>query len=224
LKTTAFQKIREYIPITIREPLYSALNKHPYHDNFYQMNCIFVHIPKTAGTSIGEAIFGTGNTGHWKAKDYQWLNPQLFKKSFKFCIVRNPWERALSAYHYLKNGGNTTSDRYWKEENLGGINSFDEFIKEKLNQDSIYKWGHFIPQTDFILLEDESNQMDYVGRYENLDKDFKEICEKLDIKRELPHQNKSKKPKDYRSSYTENSKRIIEELYKDDITLLGYKF
>lgn len=84
----------------------------------HEHQCIFVHIPKTAGTSIEHAIWGkehfhqenfygfpnpyqTGDLQHLKAFQMQQIvSKKTFNKYFTFSFVRNPWARAVSQYFY----------------------------------------------------------------------------------------------------------------------------
>ncbi len=79
---------------------------------------------------------------------------------------------------------------------------------------------HFKPQYYFI----EGFNLDFVGKFENLEKDFKEVMKKAGIRNhpKLPHKRKSKKKKDYKDYYNEETKRLVQEKYKKDFELFGY--
>lgn len=66
---------------------------------------LFIHIPKTAGTSVARGLYGIDGVGHYKAVDARRLNPALFDRLYRFSITRNPWERLLSAYRFALQGG-----------------------------------------------------------------------------------------------------------------------
>ena len=81
----------------------------------HEFKTIFIHIPKTAGTSV-ESMFGkvqiknqnyfieTNEPGkHWGAEFLQEKYSEYFNEYFKWTIVRNPWEREVSLYNMLKN-------------------------------------------------------------------------------------------------------------------------
>ena len=65
---------------------------------FEPTKSIFIHVPKAAGTSIARAIYGQ-NVGHRKATDYLKVSRRTFKQYFSYGFVRDPWDRAVSAYH-----------------------------------------------------------------------------------------------------------------------------
>ena len=68
--------------------------------------------------------------------------------------------------------------------------------------------------------------VDFVGRFENLKKDWEYVAEKINVEKELPHLRKSigKNKKHYSEYYDEKSKNIIQKLYKHDIKYFKYKF
>mgnify|MGYP003150102182 FL=1 len=60
----------------------------------HQHKCVFVHITKTAGSSITKAL-GENDNGnpHRNAFDYlKEMGEEKFKEYYKFAVVRNPWE------------------------------------------------------------------------------------------------------------------------------------
>ncbi|MCB1377761.1 MAG: sulfotransferase family 2 domain-containing protein [Alphaproteobacteria bacterium] len=86
--------------------------------------CIFVHIPKTGGSNIENVIwphprsesdlwmgfvqpfrnkYQTGGLQHLQARQMrQEVSQDAFRRYFKFSIVRNPWDKAVSQCAYLK--------------------------------------------------------------------------------------------------------------------------
>ena len=65
---------------------------------------------------------------------------------------------------------------------------------------------------------------DYIGRFENIDSDWKNICETINYgHKKLPHINKTCH-KNYTYYYDEETQQIINDIYKKDIEYFGYKF
>ena len=54
-----------------------------------------------------------------------------------------PWDRLVSAFHYLKKGGSTQEAADWARKELGRFNDFDGFVKGWLNKENIWKWISF---------------------------------------------------------------------------------
>jgi len=191
----------------------------PYDDN----NCIFVHIPRCAGVSLSKTLFGNLGGGHYTIDDYSMIfNPNEFKTYFKFSIVRNPWDRLVSAYLYLKGGGIGDPDRIWFENNIAQYPDFHTFVKEWLNENNIWKWYHFKPQYSFICI-DNTIAVDFLGRYESLQQDFNNIARTLNIKTVLIRENKTER-NNYRDYYDDETKELVASVYDKDIKLFEYFF
>lgn len=69
-----------------------------YCDYFIKMKTIFIHVPKTAGTSIENMLFSSENRSQhqtlafWSAR----VGRDLWRDSFKFAICRHPYHRLVS--------------------------------------------------------------------------------------------------------------------------------
>ena len=81
------------------------------------LGLLFVHVPKCGGSSV-EAQLGVYH-GHRSAVYFRAADPGLFAAAWKFSIVRNPYDRLVSAFHYLKNHTRSERDRAWAAEVLG---------------------------------------------------------------------------------------------------------
>ena len=141
-------------------------------------NCneaIFVHLPKTAGTSVSEAL-GIRGSRHVPAEAYRIANPKKFTSFFKFAFVRNPYDRLVSSYAFLAAGGMNDDDARFAAANVQPYESFEHFVIEGLDKRSeIRDWVHFRQQTTFICDAQGRNQMDFTGRFEKLHRDFEYV-------------------------------------------------
>lgn len=196
---------------------------------FDTYRCIFVHVPKTAGVSVSRELFGNLSGGHTPIATYEVVfSRREFESYFKFAFVRNPWDRLYSAYRFLKAGGMSEGDRRWAERNLHGVTEFTEFVTEHLRRSHILSSSHFVPQYRFLCRPGSTRVLvDFVGRYESLDRDFRAVKERLglDTGEGLPHFNRSgSNGADYRSAYTAETRRIVADVYRDDLELFGYAF
>jgi hypothetical protein len=193
---------------------------------FDEHRCIFVHIPKCAGISVVKSLFGDFECGHTNLKRYQIMfGPREFKNYFKFTVVRNPYDRLVSAFLFLKKGGMNEKDKRWSEKNLSPYDDFDAFMKGWVNKNNVRAALHFRPQCSFICLEKNRPGLDFIGYYENLEPDFSFICRKLKMNSTLFETNRNlSRKKDYREYYTDETRKIAADVYADDIRVLGYSF
>jgi len=161
------------------------------------------------------------------------------KNYFKFAFVRNPWDRAVSRYFYVKANSkkkerikryrNSTFEEYVRDENneffLDTKRYAKSFPGRRVHLEKIMKkYSPFENQLDWITDENGKVLINFIGRFENLDRDFKTICQKIGIPPvSLKHTNKSKH-KHYSKYYNKETRKIIAEKYCRDIEYFGYKF
>lgn len=196
---------------------------------------IFIHNYKVAGTSIRSAL--SKYTPWYKKNRYSNtiynllckvtssyvphhatafeiknnVPPEIWDNYFKFAFVRNPWDWQVSLYFFmLKNKS------HHQHELIRSMNSFEEYIEWRVNEDC-----HL--QKEFLVDDVGNLIVDYIGKYENLQDDFDEICRQIGINASLTHKNKSKH-KDYREYYNDYTRNLIEEAFKEDIEMFGYSF
>ena len=95
----------------------------------YEHQAIFVHIPKTAGTSL---LAGLGAPPafdtHAPSRTYRHVDPAFYARAFKFTVVRNPWDRFASAFHFMKHGTTWSLQQDWARAHIGD-QSFGEFAR-----------------------------------------------------------------------------------------------
>jgi hypothetical protein len=193
---------------------------------FDDYHCIFIHVPKCAGQSIRKTLFENLLPGHINVYTYQLIYPKrTYDSYFKFTFVRNPWDRLVSAYLFMKSGGAHNKDRDWAERHLAAYSDFDSFIQQGLHRQEMLAWPHFRPQVNFLKDQFGKLGVDFIGRVENIEKDMAFIQEKLNIHKELLFINRTqnKKP-DYRSYYSPSTRDIVAEVYQEDIQTFGYQF
>jgi len=183
---------------------------------------VFIHIPKTGGTSI-ESLFI--NNAHIKdvAGKHNMVSDigsEFLKKYFTFTFVRNPWDRMVSYYNFrLK--------RSFEMYNHG--DSFKEWIRflcsDEVQKIKAYHFNLAIKsQYEFLVSKSNEISVDFIGRFENLQQDFCIVCDKIGIpQQKLPHVNKTKH-KHYTEYYDDETKQIVAEKFAKDIESFGYEF
>lgn len=187
-------------------------------------NILFIHIPKAAGMSICESLYGS-EIGHKRAIDFYRADAEVFKKLKKFTIVRDPYERICSAYNFLADGG--MNGYYYDEQFSTFINkfkSFDDFIFNWLSVGkNKYNYMHFIPQTDFLLINGEVS-IDKIGKLEDLQSFIDGLNSCWDISLKVSSINKTK-TKIIDKTYIFKNEKLrdtIYKLYQKDFELLKY--
>lgn len=195
-----------------------------YADYANEHKCIFIHIPKAAGTSVALSLFGRSSR-HTCYLEYEKANAWKFHRYFKFAFVRNPWDRLYSAYVFLKKGGLNDMDKRWAEDHLSDFPDFDSFVKGWVNTENILSWIHFWPQHSFICDDELRIKMDFVGKFENLSNDFSYIQHRLNRPIvSLPKVNVATNHKQYLNYYSDEAKSIVSSVYSNDIRIFGYSF
>jgi len=208
----------------------------------YTHNFIFIHVPKTAGTSVVAALapFTHDPTGHWMnvvldkigIRVNHWAHyrnkrfrphttarmakrqlPQnVYDEMFKFAFVRNPWERLISCYHFILR--RVDHKRHRIVRSLGG---FEAFLQWASNKRKFYSQAG-------VICDGQGNLMvDFVGRFESLAEDFQYVSDRLNISVTLPHKNKSSH-QDYRSYYNARTRNLVANMCRQDIDLFEYTF
>jgi hypothetical protein len=192
---------------------------------FDKKKAIFIHIPKCAGVAVKRALFDDLSGGHTKLSTYcRVFEPELFLTYFKFTFIRNPWDRLVSAYHFLRAGGYGNPDKNWFARELSVYTDFNDFVRNWLRPENMYKHIHFCPQIEF--LEDSNHRgvkVDYIGLYENIDSDFDYIAQRLGVSAGLKKGNASSH-KSYREYYCDTTREIVHNVYRRDIEQFGYDF
>ena len=191
---------------------------------FDQHRALFIHVPKSAGRSIVRGLFDVRSVEHAPADWYQLLDPDKYDSYFKFTFVRNPWDRAVSAYTYLLQGGSaaSTEDRQWSDF-IDSFESFDDFARSWITPENVMRYSLFTPQVAFLKNRFGAIDMDFIGRFETLADDFASVAERLGVDATLPHINSSR-AQGYRDFYTDASQQAVAQAYAEDIEALDYHF
>lgn len=195
-----------------------------YPQPFTQRSCLFIHVPKCAGSSVCAALFDGWSPGHLPLYWYEQQFPERFANSFKFAFVRDPLERAYSAFAFLR--GNAMSRRDLPAQTLvRHYRDFDDFVARWLHPETIRRQLHFAAQTDFLTDSMGHLALDFIGYQEHLEQDFRLVCERLGHEVRLPHINSSQQrnPGPARDFCSARTRRLVRRVYQRDYELLGYE-
>jgi hypothetical protein len=185
-------------------------------------NILFIHIPKTAGTSLSQTLFKKGLNNKWNRNLVLMNHDPLFllqeyntipKECFVFSIVRNPFTRAFSSYQYYMK----TAKTYCFNENLE-FWSFEFFLEAIRTNKNIF----FTPitkstQSWFLRDKDNNISVNKIYKFENL----QELENDLNIV--LPKHNVGKYSEDdYKNAYNDKTISLVQEIYKEDFINFNY--
>jgi hypothetical protein len=121
----------------------------------------------------------------------------------KIAFVRNPWDRQVSLYHFLKHQGHLEV-------------GFAEWLP----------WAEPLAIMEMLRLNG-AMAIDFIGRYEALQSDFDALCRQLGVPSApvLPRlKSDIRPPGDYRAYYDDRSRAQIREMYAEEIATFGYAF
>lgn len=184
-------------------------------------NSIFIHVPKAAGVSINNAIYGRP-LGHFYAKDIQNLCPNTFDDIFTFSVVRHPVDRLYSAYSFSRKGGTSIMGMHKRDYyiNHPDFKTFERFVRSWLKKQDVSKIdGVFRPQYLYLFDDSKNLLIDKFYKLERIEWNFDEISKKIGKPFILDHHNKSDRKN---IEISDELRETIYEIYKQDFELLGY--
>jgi len=205
---------------------------------------IFVHVPKSAGTSINGALSmhdvffpvrgqNRGSRAKCAAKEnfpedaadlgehasvkqfIRVLGRENYDRYFSFGFVRNPWDVAVSWFHYRLI--NPTVNGY---EEAQAVGTFDTYARKVLaGPEGARRVGLQYP---YLVDEGGDFAVSFVGRYESLLRDFETVTTKLGIGNlPLDHFNQSYH-EPWARLYTPETFEIVGKIVSRDAELFGY--
>ncbi len=192
---------------------------------------IYIHIPKTGGNSVERAFsvprwqrrglidapfevdtVEAETEPHLPASLLQRSFPERFDSYFKACFVRNPWDRIVSAYSWLR-------------EIRGLPVTFADWIAGDFEATPPRELNLFIrPDLLDWITVDGRVAMDFIGRFESIESDFAALCRAAGIERpRLRHWN-ARRHHHYSLYYDDRSRAMIGERYQREIDHFDFKF
>lgn len=210
----------------LKELVFGLRTPFPYRNYNNRHRCIFIHIPKNAGTSILKSLGGNpSRRDHLDYLVYRKANRLKFESYLKFAVVRNPWDRLTSIYRYLKAGGNKKKDLYFLSFSDSHFQSFKHFTMDFLNHQRLHGFNLFRPQFSFVFDYADELQVDHILRFEAVGSDFKKlVAQELRINTDLPVSNRSTDRSDYRDYYDAELVERVRDLYSEDVSRFDYTF
>ena len=195
---------------------------------------IYFSLAKTASTSTGrffeqfcdpkidhiknDAKYPTGNVKrlqYWKHMPPRVINKNVtdlqWNSYFKFGNIRNPWDRVVSGFFF--------SEQFCRNPKL---QSFDNWVNCHLKKhcDPLEEWYNVNGLSFYDC-------MDFFIRFENLKGDIETACAKLGLPCDLSklgNDFETKRDKDYRKYYNDDTKLIVAKKFKKEIEVFNYEF
>jgi len=205
---------------------------------------IFVHIPKTGGTSLALALEGRamrddillgdtpkarrrrGKVQGAPARGRLWKHSTLadidglvsrdeIASMFCFTLVRNPWDRVVSYYHWLRDQG-------FEHPAVARARALDfsDFLNDETVAQSLRHW----PAAAYMRDAGGAERGNLFIRLEHFDEDAAPLWDHLGFRLELPHLNASERADDYRRYYSEADRQRLAGIAAEDIARFGYRF
>ena len=191
---------------------------------------VFVHVPKCGGQSVELAFLQhlgltwktrrplllakrpkawagkSPQLAHLKAQEYiagGYLPQKLWSELFSFAIVRNPFARVESAFHYL-------------DPKAGSLEEFAVSLAQRRRQ------GFMDPAWDYVSNTDGEMLVSAWYRLEEIARGWPEITERANLPGvALPHRN-STATKKRTAVWTPAALQAVREVYADDFLRFGY--
>ena len=187
---------------------------------------IFIHVPKTAGLSLFAAMgMDRPPDSHAPAIAWRREDPLFFDQAFRFAVARNPWDRMVSAFFYLKQGSRFAEDRAWAARMLEDVASFDDFLaalERPWFRNRVMAWRHFLPQSHYLAING-ALAVNRLIDFNELEVGARAVAERLGAPYRPVHKNRSQRG-DYRRYFNDRAVELVASLYADDIALLGADF
>ncbi|MFV2052045.1 sulfotransferase family 2 domain-containing protein [Aliiroseovarius sp. YM-037] len=205
---------------------------------------IFVHIPKTGGTSLALAlearamkddimlgdtpkavrrrrrVRGMATSGRlWKHSRltdiYGLVSQEEIESFFVFTLVRNPWDRMVSYYHWLRD---QSFDHPAVE--LSKQVGFSPFLNAPETVEAFRSSG----LNSYIRDRNGAERCDHFIRLEYLTEDIAPLQKHLGFTLDIPHVNSSERTQDYRAAYDDADIALVADLFTDEVERFGYRF
>lgn len=188
----------------------------------------FIHVPKCAGTSVKSVLRACGfalvtldtqlddvRSGFYKlgtaARMRRHIDAERWQRSFKFAVCRNPYDRLVSGWHFVRAKANVTVP-------------FDYFVRHLRTYRGYYiDWHCVMPQVQHLLI-DGVPAVDHVCRFEQLDADFEVVRQRLGRPGlRLPHLNGTAH-EPYQAHFTRELQELAFEHFAADFEYFGYDY
>ena len=206
-------------------------------------DAVFVWVPKCAGTSLWTSIVGEerpylasprdvreqfpqrgmvtfGHQSYTQLVEKGLVSREFDQRAFKFAFVRNPFDRTVSLFHYLK------TTRHLHENT--SFRTFCYLIRDRafapVGLFNHYGLSQCSPQHEWLVDSQGNLIVEFIGRFENMQEDYERLSSHLGVRtKSLMHLNKTERDR-YSDYYDEECREIVASFYREDLERFGYQF
>jgi hypothetical protein len=180
-------------------------------------------------TPFSNRFFGVNNyySGSKELIDMTTLGEDKWNASFKFTFVRDPYTRFISAFNFILSIP-TISKNLIDNDNYAKFENIEYFINNR-EELSDMAYNHvFLSQYDQIIDKDCINNIDFIGKQENLEDDLKTVLLKIGFDK-IIHEKKTNVNKNridfnyYKTYYTEYVFNFVNDHFAKDFKEFNYK-
>ena len=194
-------------------------------------HCTFVHIPKNAGNTVSNWMrqnFATKTTKTKQHCNVDTAQDLLGDLGWKFCVIRNPWDYAVSWYTFKIDVAKVRTSMVQENPKLANSRKEKYNVEKQQNQiDRLEAEGFegWLKRTSRGTQYSWAKNCDYWIRLENFAEDFIEVQTRLNCFETLGHANKTRNRTSYKDYYTSQELiDIVAKKWKADIDAFGYDF
>ena len=221
MKDFLTQLYRSYMPTTAREAIMARRRA----AIWQQHGVIFIHVPKCAGSSVNDALYGRF-MGHIPADVIARFCDARTAAIPSFALLRDPVARAVSAYRFVQAGsgtgpGVTAQVRAPERYQIPEFESLDRFAQEWLPRQDLRKVDPvFRTQTSYVCDAAGKVLVEHLGRVEDMTATTEWLSELLGRTVEIGRTNVTA-PSSTLPELSSDSRAIIEQIYAADVDLLN---
>ncbi|ETA49235.1 sulfotransferase family 2 domain-containing protein [Ponticoccus alexandrii] len=206
---------------------------------------VFVHIPKTGGTSMAAALEARAHRDDILIGDTEkarrrrgrvaklraqaagrlWKHSTLadvdgvvtaeaLDRMLCFCLVRNPWDRVVSYYHWLR--GQSFDHAAVR---IAKAVEFAAFLRHPHTQESLRAWPY-----GRYMRDASGRERGLFLRLEHLTEDWGPLVDHLGFTPGIGHENRSDRAADWRGYYDDETRAIVADICAEDVVRFGYRF
>ncbi|MDO6724720.1 sulfotransferase family 2 domain-containing protein [Celeribacter halophilus] len=189
----------------------------------------FVHVPKCAGTSVYKSLgMPKPDSGsHIPIKAYFAENATQAAEMDSFTFVRNPWDRFVSAFHYLAFHANGEGDRSFSKAYFSERPDFQSFMSRFVSEGryrrAVMSHPHFRPQSHYVYSANGRLKPKHIFRVEDGLEQLLLIDEKIGGGFTLESVNRSERA-EYREYFNPDQAKALRRIYRQDVEMLEYEF